>query len=506
MIDVSDEIVAPPLRHPWRTGIAMGRAFELLRADAQQHLTLCQRNFGYRYCRFHGLFHDDIAVVVRQPSGALAFQWSHVDKVFDFLKSIGLRPFVELGPMPKAMASGDQEFFHWRMNVTPPADWDEWGVLIRSAALHWIERYGLEEVRSWKFEVWNEPNLPAFWSGTQDQYWKLYEVAARALKSVDPQLSVGGPASAEAGWIPEFVASCDQSGAPYDFISTHAYPQNEFADFPNRAESPHAPGEYFTNIVKKVRGQVSSSKPIYWTEWSSLDATDRDSVDWYANETIDDLSGAACVVRNCLALDADADGLFWWVASDIFEDMGLSKAPFPNTYGLAPVRAIPKPSFHAFRFLSLLTGPRLGLALERPHAGAGAVATREGDSTRLLVWNHVPPGSGTGVWEFEVRFPRAEGKILSTLQVTEGAGSAYETWRSAGRTQNLTRLQFEALQSKATPAASMEVLAGSSVHVSLSPGEVMLLELARPPDPEIEKGVDPQTGVWKDALNVENRV
>lgn len=173
-----------PLRMPWKQGITVGRAYELLRADLLDHLRLVQRVVGYRYCRFHGVFHDDMDVVRRDAGGKLFFQWHHVDKVYDALLALGLKPFVELNPMPAALASGTQTIFAWKMNVTLPREYDEWAQLVRAFTEHLIERYGLDEVATWYFEVWNEPNLSGFWSGTQEDYWRLYDVSARTLKSV----------------------------------------------------------------------------------------------------------------------------------------------------------------------------------------------------------------------------------------------------------------------------------------------------------------------------------
>jgi len=121
---------ARELRMPWRNAIAVGRGYEQLRADVLEHLRLVQRAIGYRYCRFHGIFHDDVRVVRRRPDGTLAFQWHQVDKIYDALLALGLRPFVELNSMPQALASGNQRLFSWGMNVTPPRDYTEWGTLV----------------------------------------------------------------------------------------------------------------------------------------------------------------------------------------------------------------------------------------------------------------------------------------------------------------------------------------------------------------------------------------
>lgn len=153
--------------------------------------------------RFHGLLSDDLGPVVRQHRGGLVFSFFNADRIIDFLLSIEMRPFVELSFMPTALASGSKTVFHYRGNVTPPRDYRQWSALIRTLLAHWVDRYGLREVAKWPFEVWNEPNLKAFWQGSRKDYFNLYQVTANAIKKVDPLLRVGGPATARDGWIDE---------------------------------------------------------------------------------------------------------------------------------------------------------------------------------------------------------------------------------------------------------------------------------------------------------------
>lgn len=224
------------LKMPWRNCIAVGRANNLLRADVLEHLAYAQKVMGYRYCRFHAIFDDEMDVVRRdKQTGKLIFQWHQVDKVYDALLKLGIRPFVELNPMPAAMASGTQTMFHYKMNVTPPKSYEEWELLVEAFTRYIMERYGIEEVRHWYFEVWNEPNLSGFWSGTQDEYWKLYTASAKAIKRVDEKLRVGGPASSKGNWVKEIITYTTKNKVPLDFVSTHLYPQDEQVEFPDIA-------------------------------------------------------------------------------------------------------------------------------------------------------------------------------------------------------------------------------------------------------------------------------
>ena len=212
-----------PLDTMFKFCVGAGRANEGLRADWQRQLTYAHRECGFQYIRMHGLFCDDMGVYREDSHGNPEYNWQYIDELYDFLHSIGMKPFVELGFMPDGLASGSKTIFWWRGNVTPPKDMTKWADFIRAFVLHEQERYGDAEVRTWYFEVWNEPNLDGFWAGTQQQYFDLYAATARAIKSVSADYKVGGPATAGCGWVPEFIHFCDTNHAPVDFISTHTY-------------------------------------------------------------------------------------------------------------------------------------------------------------------------------------------------------------------------------------------------------------------------------------------
>jgi xylan 1,4-beta-xylosidase len=480
----------PCLSRPWKNCIAVGRAYDLLRADLQAHLAWLQREIGFRSCRFHAIFHDDVGVVRRDADGALVYQWHQLDKIYDALLGLGLKPFVELNPMPAALASGSQTMFHYRMNVTPPARWSEWYDLVRAFTLHCVERYGLPEVRSWHFEVWNEPNLSGFWSGTKEDYFQLYAHAARAVKSVDANLQVGGPASSKAYWLNDLISYCHREKVPIDFISTHLYPQDEFVEFADRAASPHAPGAFFQDTVRAAATTVANSAlphlPIHWTEWNTQLATGAVDVTWGNNRYVDSLHGAAFVARQMTELDDAAATFAYWVASDIFEEGPIPHAPFSHTYGLLTIHGLPKAHANAFRLLERLRGPRIGLktATHFPKF-CGGVATQEGESIHVLLWHDVPPEVGdASPWSVRVQLPLAhEPKatwLATTSHIRAHAGSPFETWEQMGSPLNLSSSQLAMLRQHAEPATTCRPLRGDQgaleLEVMLAPHEVMHIE------------------------------
>lgn len=491
------------LNMPWRNIIAVGRANNLLRADVLAHLAYAQKVMGYRYCRFHAIFDDEMNVVRRDAtSGKLIFQWHEVDQIYDSLLKLGIKPFVELNPMPKVMASGKQDMFAYKMNVTPPKSYDEWEYLVRSFTQHMVERYGIDEVRTWYFEVWNEPNLSGFWGGTQEEYWKLYTASAKAVKAVDSQLRIGGPASSKGNWIKEIIAYTTKNKVPLDFVSTHLYPQDEQVQYPNRVNSPYKIGDFFSATVKEVEKEVrESARPdleIHWTEWNTQTAASEKQITWSDNIYVDNLYAASFIVRNCLELDKAGKSFAYWVVSDIFDEGGIPHSPFSNTYGLISIHGIPKASFNGFRLLRKMTGDILTVENKDKYPeGTGIKVTRDQNITKVILWNqNFAEKAVHSDWNGTVDIPTGMDTTFNAIKMTIGLaqGSAWESWQTMGKPLNLSPTQYEYLKAKSEPGFSQQQLISKNkqtkISFSLKPGEVQYIELSPTGFVDVKKSVD----------------
>jgi len=345
--------------------VGAGRANEGLRADWQRQLAEVHRECGFRYVRFHGLLCDDMGVCLTDRNGRIVYNWQYIDELFDALLGMGVRPFVELGFMPSALASGPQTIFWWKGNVTPPRDPAQWQALITALAAHWTERYGEDEVAHWYFEVWNEPNLSGFWIGdkggrtdaafeafAREEYFKLYEITARALKSVSPRYRVGGPATAGNSWIPETIAFCAGRGVPLDFVSTHHYAVTSgYLDETGNAGTVFSPDrEAMTREIRGSRAQIAASaRPgleLHYTEWSSS---------YTPSDPLHDSYHSAAFILNKLKHVGDAaQSMSYWTFTDIFEEAGPRATPFHGGFGLLNYQGIRKPAFFAYQFVRRL--------------------------------------------------------------------------------------------------------------------------------------------------------
>jgi xylan 1,4-beta-xylosidase len=367
----------------FRRVVGAGRAAEGLRADWQRDLRLVHRECGFEYVRFHGLLQDEMGIYNEDRQGRPVYNFQYVDALYDAILDAGMRPFVEFGFMPQALSSGAKSVFWWRGNITPPKDYDKWAALIRSLVKHWTERYGADEVRRWYFEVWNEPNLDGFWSGGQDEYFKLYEVTARAVKSVSTDYLVGGPATAGRGWIKETIDFAAQRRVPLDFISTHDYGVKGIGFDESGAQKLYLDTDPAAIIggVRDARRQINSSMmprlPLHYTEWSTSYSA-RDPVH-------DSYVSAAYILSKLKGAEGHADSMSYWTFTDIFEENGPVPSPFHGGFGLLNFEGLRKPAFYAYQFLNRLGDEEL-LTND-----TDSWACRSERGVEVLFWNFTAP-------------------------------------------------------------------------------------------------------------------
>jgi len=424
------------LRHSWEHTVGSCHAPIALRADWQQQLRRCQVELGFRYVRFHGLLSDDVGTVVKH-NDELLYSFFNADQIVDFLLSIGMRPFVELSFMPTALASGSKTVFRYRGNVTPPKDYRQWSTLIQTLVGHWVERYGLQEVAQWFFEVWNEPNLKAFWTGTQLDYFKLYRAAADAVKGVDPSLRVGGPATASDGWIEEFLEFCLEARVPVDFVTTHHYPTDALGNENDDTETQLANSQ--RGVLRKWTEDTrrrAGTLPLYYTEWNSS-SNPRDP-------RHDEPYAAAFVAKTALDSSALVDGYSFWTFSDIFEENYLPSVPFHGGFGLLTLHGVAKPTYRAFELLHKL-GTEL-LLVDGQHETVNAWVARQNGDIRVMLVNHALPRHPIATTRVRVRCVNAREPSAVWVERIDGHhANAKRRWQALGAKEYLDGRAVEQL-------------------------------------------------------------
>ena len=447
-----------PTSQVYRQCVGAGRANEGLRADWQRQLAYAQQTCGFQYIRMHGLFTDDMGVYSEDKAGRPVYNWQYVDRLYDFLLSIHVRPFVELGFMPGALASGRQTIFWWRGNVTPPKDYDKWHDLVAAAVRHWTERYGQDEVKNWYFEVWNEPNLKGgFWTGDQQDYFKLYAASATAVKSVSPQYRVGGPATAGNAWISDFIRYCADNHVPVDFVSTHTYGVGQgFLDADGSrgtvvSRDPNA----VSGDMRRTRAEIDASPlprlPLFYTEWSASYTP--------ADPIHDNYVEASYILDKVKNGEPAVNGMSYWTFTDIFEEAGPRATPFHGGFGLINYEDILKPAFFAYRFLNELgptelanrdaapSSPATRAAASRPCSGTSPSPSRAPRTTRCSTRRTTPPSPRARSRSASPTSPPGATPSAAPGSATAPTTPTPRTWTSA-RPSQLTRPQVALIKRK----------------------------------------------------------
>jgi xylan 1,4-beta-xylosidase len=475
--------------------IGAGRANEGLRADWQEQLRYVKKECDFKYIRMHGLLTDDMAVYKEDKNGKAEYNYQYVDALYDYLLSIGIKPFVELGFMPSALASGNKTIFWWRGNVTPPKDYDKWEALIKNLTQHFTERYGADEVKTWYFEVWNEPNLDGFWAGTQAEYYKLYASAAKAIKSVNKNYKVGGPATAGAAWIPETIDFCHKNNVPMDFASTHAYGVNQgyLDEFGNSGtvlnKNPMAVSEDVLNSRKQIQNSALPKLELHYTEWSASYTP--------ADPIHDSYHEAAYILEKLKQVGNAPNSMSYWVFTDIFEEAGPRFTPFHGGFGLLNTQGINKPAFYSYQFLNKLGDTEL----VNKDTRSWATKNSKGD-LQVLFWDFTYTDGGEGVnnQEYYIRDLPAKAKGKTTVSVNgmqKGnyridlykvgykANDAYATYMELGKPSQLTKQQLSEIKTKnngkpfLTDTVTIKSDGKFSKEIDLRENDVILVNLVK---------------------------
>jgi xylan 1,4-beta-xylosidase len=464
------------LPHFWEHMFGSCHASITLCEDWRKDLRALKEIVDVKYVRFHGIFERQTGIYDGvDAAGKLKLNFTRTDLIYDGILEIGVRPFVELSFMPDEMASRPiLHSFWYHPNVAPPRDPDQWQELIFKFAQHLLERYGIDEVAEWYFEVWNEPNLD-FWAGdpTEESYYDLYDFTAAALKQANSRLRVGGPATAQAAWVDRFIQHCVEKRVPVDFVSTHIYPNDTAINVFGTEESiPHS--EMVARAVRKVCRQVKASPrpdlPIIFSEYNAgFDPGILDSPfvgAWLANN-----------IRLC-AGGIVTEMSYWTFTDAFFEEGGPFKSVFQNGFGLIATGRIPKASFNAFKILHHL-GDEL-LAID----STTALLTRHSSDGRLLlaVWNYVPPGDIGSAETLNIHltgFGRNPEQALIHF-VDDDHGSPFKTWKAMGSPDFPSREQQVALRRAAElPPPTIAKISKGQLLLTLQPNALAVVEFLR---------------------------
>ena len=501
--EVNSAAALGTLCHSWRTFIGVGRAKELLYGEVQDMLRQLQKDVGFRYLRFHGIFADDMLVCRMGKDGTLQFSFTLIDKALDFLLSIGLKPLIQFSFMPADMAAyPGRTVFASPFTISPPRRMEDWTRLVASFLAHIQSRYGSEEIRSWLYSVWNEPDTSVQMFGFDDvnQFYDLYEHTWRTVKAFDPRLPFGSPSlfpttPHEIDWLKQFLAVArDRECAP-QFMDIHYYSDN-FEDSSHNSSAFTSPSVFSENPghfslcldkLDKLREEVGiAHMPLYITEWN-LTVSHRNLIN-------DTCFKAAYLAKNFLENYDRVDAVGYWSLTDFLEEYQLPHLLFHGGMGLFTSNGIKKPPYYAMQMLR-----QLGDTLVA--AGEGYFITRQEERFIILLYNYehfeslfLEEGFGLSLTSRDGVFPHLRQlevdltltgldsglyRVRETI-LNQEHGSCFDRWVSMGAPE-LGAADAEWLRQNSQPALHIyqtSVPRGElPYHAALAPHEVRLVEL-----------------------------
>jgi xylan 1,4-beta-xylosidase len=461
---------AHPFPHFWEQMFGSGHAILSLRESYRDDLRAVKHVTGFRYVRFHGILDHEVGVYNLDQHCNPVYNFAYVDQIYGGLLQNGVRPFVEISFMPRKLAANpdDLHTFWYKPNVSPPKSWALWDDLMTHFAQHLVNRYGIDEVSQWYFEVWNEPNID-FWGGIPrlQSYFGLYEHTARDLKSVSPRLRVGGPATAHASWIPAFLKFVSENRVPIDFVSTHGYADDTVENLFGTDENISR-DDRVCRAVAMVKRQIESSAtpnlPLLWTEWN-VQGMDN------SRDTIFVGPALANTVREC---DGNVNMMSFWTFSDVFEENGPIARPFDGHFGLRAKGGINKPSYYAFGLLHDLGNQRLA------NASKDVIVTKSADGgLAIAAWNLADPGKTGETRAIELEFKGVPPSARVTLQRVDAShGNVLKVYAAMGKPLDPTAAQVEQMnRATALPAPEQTHLTSGKLKLTLTPNALVLVKV-----------------------------
>jgi xylan 1,4-beta-xylosidase len=442
------------------------------------------------------------------PSGKPRYDWTIVDRIFDTYLQRGMRPLVEIGFMPEAMSVKPQPYRHsWAPDKTynsiytgwahPPKDYAKWAELVYQWVRHSIDRYGRAEVESWYWEVWNEPNI-GYWQGTPEEYHKLYDYSADAVKRALPTARMGGPHSTGPGseqaarFLRAFLEhvlrgknyATGKTGSPLDFIGFHAKGRPRFVEGRVQMGSEFQIRDINRGFeivasfpeLKKLPIIIGESDP----EGCAACAMRFHPQNAYRNGTMYSSYTAATFARKydlAARHSVNFEGAVTWA----FEFEGQ---PYFDGFRDLATNGIGKPVLNVFRMFGLMPGQRVqarssgALELDSMIASGvkaapdiNALATRDERSLAVMVWNYHDDDLSSPPADIELTVNSLPGRRVQMhhYRVDGEHSNSYEVWKKMGSPQTPTDEQYRQLE-----RAGQLQLVGSPEWVSSKEGQLVI--------------------------------
>ncbi len=441
--------------------------------NIQNALRKAHAQAGFQYVRFHALFDDDNAVYGEDAAGGPIYDWSSIDAIEDAILAAGMRPLVEVSFTPAALASDPSAtlsllwYNYHSPNISPPTgaagDWGKWTALMTAFVRHLEERYGVDEIRAWYFEIWNEPSW--MYSLGDNDYFELYKNTVAGLVAADPQVRVGGPAGSSGesgGLIPMLIAGSVNSGTKLDFLTYHRYGDDDGAAIGDVAGAVAFHDSLMTIIGTTTVNGKTFTGPVFNDEFGPS---------YKPDVSRDNEVGASYIAKTISLLGSDTKtappaSYGYWAVSDLYEEIwtGTATAYRPGNFGLLlkgdpkipESYDVAKPAFNAFRLLHMMGDQQLAVTGGTSGDGVGAAATAstDGSAVQILVYDHVTGGAADPTQSTVVSLTLSNLPFTGSIRVRQyvvdsGHANSYRAWLAMGSPPVPTQAQWVTLRDAA---------------------------------------------------------
>ena len=367
-INVDVSVKGKRLRHHWKTLVNIGFAKEGLSAVIQNQLRTIQKEIGFQYIHFHGLLDDDMMLYREEEDGTPVYNYKYTDMLFDFFLSIGLKPYVELSFMPSVLSKESKKIFIKSVNMGMPNNMEKWCGLVRNLTVHLMERYGEEEVLSWRFIPWTGPVSYSYYGNYEiTEYFELYRKSFEVLKLVHPEIQVGGPAMdsyyiwEDGGFYEQFIEYTERTHCSPEFLAIDLYPskkgEKEEGEEIVLIETPEAfsrvtswdekyIGHLLDRLEKYHKKRDGKVPEIVFVEWNSTI--------WQRDLTNDTSFKAAYIAKSLLENYDRVSAFGYWGLSDYIEEVAPAQEEFHGGFGLFTCQSIKKSGYYCMELLAKL--------------------------------------------------------------------------------------------------------------------------------------------------------
>ena len=459
--------------------LTVGRAYACLRSEVQEQIRQAAKDCSYTHVRFRDIFSDDLYVYYEDSNHEPIYNWQSLDLVFDFLLSLGLTPFPEIGFMPERLASKKQySGWQYHPNVSYPKSLSRWADLLRNFLQHYIERYGLEEVRKWYFDFWTAPDLDfrsSYWNESMEDFFAFYHTSYDVFKEVDPLLLLGTPNfSTFRGdpWYRAFFQYCTEHQMRPAYVAAHIY-GCELMDsnatlfgFTNEDSSkfsvtnPDAAINSMSSLRTMMEEHNFSDLRIIVSDWS---------LSFMPKELIRDTCYMGPYIAHTYTNTIeDARALCFWSLSDIHEDFFPESTLFRGGPGMMDYHGFKKASYNTFVLLGKLGQTFLS-------KGSNYLFVKKGDTYQLLLYNladfdylyskldnsamdathryHIYENTDNIVFKIAMDLPKGT-YYIKKYEVNRNHGSAYDIWSQMGFPTPLSKDMEDHIRTTSVPHVS----------------------------------------------------